>query len=509
VNPLVRLYWRQAAMVALIALPLVALMILGLVWLLHSAWVYPAFFAMSLAGFAAAILGRSIRREYRKQGSAMLPADSAWAPFENEAWNQIQSIAQRAQQHPPQDIVQIQKLAEEVVQAVSKHRHKETDFAWARFTLPEVLNAVQQACENLRESVRKRVPGSESITIADVMIIHSFYLRHEKKVKAAFLIRRLLRLVAAPQVAVVQELKDYATGMGFSSGLVVAQGWLARLLTEELGRCAINLYAGRYRLTELETKKILIEAAPPVTAPVPIRVLIAGQVNAGKSSLTNALIGAVKSPISALPTPGGVREFRIESNRELDLVVIDTPGLTAIGGNKQTLMEACEKVDLIIWVAQADNLARLVDEEALREIRAWFKSQPQIKPPPMALAITHIDKIRPFKEWSPPYDINSAVSSKAKNIRQAVEQVSKDLGFEDAFSIPLSLQQDQPPYNVDALWAIIAKHLSEAQSTALDRELKQGGGFSLPNAFDQLLRLGRFIIVKSYADHLNGSATRI
>ncbi len=500
-SAVLRLYWRQLAMVLLIAAPMIALMVMGLGWLLHSAWVYPALIAMSLAGFGAALLGRSIRAMNCKQGAMAVAADSSWAPLEVQAWQHIQVIANAAQSSPPKNLDEIHALADQVVQAVSQNANGETDFAWARFTLPEILQAVQQACANLREAVRTRVPGSESITAADIMILHRFYARHERKLKAALFLRRVLRLVLAPQVAVAQELQGYATGTALSSGLATAQGWMARLLTEELGRSAINLYAGRYRWTALEASKALIEDAPTPTGPVPIRVLIAGQVNAGKSSLTNALLGSIKSPVSELPTPGGVREFRIASNRELDLVVMDTPGLTAIGGNQQTLMEACEKADLIIWVAQANNPARAIDVVALSELRAWFKSKPGIKPPPMALAMTHIDKISPVREWSPPYDMTAATSPKARNIRQALQQVAQTLAFDDAPGIPLALQAGQAAYNLDALWAVIATTLNQAQLTALDRELKRGGGFSLQKTFDQCYRGGRFMVSKLWADH--------
>jgi predicted GTPase len=508
VSALLRLYWRQFAMALLIGLPLVALMVLGLVELLHSQWAYPGLLAMSLAGVGAALLGRSMHAKDSRQAAVSVAADAAWSPREVQAWDQIEAIAKSAQASPPQNFDQIHTLAEHVVQAVAKQLHADSDFAFARFTVPELLNALQHASGTLRDSVRTRVPGSESITLADVMVIQRFYARHESKVKAALWVRRILRFVAAPQVAVIQELKDYATGMGVNSGWVAAQGWFARLLTEELGRSAINLYAGRYRLTELEAKQSVTQAAPTPTAAVPIRVLLAGQVNAGKSSLTNALLGSIKSPVSELPTPGAIREFRVVSNHGLDLVVIDTPGLTAVGGNKKTLLEACDGVDLILWVTQANNPARAVDVAALTEMRAGFAAKPQNKPPPMALVMTHIDKISPFKEWSPPYDLVAASTPKAKNIQLALAQVAQVLDLGDGPSIPMALQPQQEPYNLDALWAVIAASLNEAQLTALDRELKQGAGFSVGKTLDQCYRGGRFVVGKLWAEHFGGADGR-
>ena len=56
-NPLLRTYWRQIAMGVLLALPLMALMVLGMVWLIHSRWFVGSFIAMAVAGITTAWLG--------------------------------------------------------------------------------------------------------------------------------------------------------------------------------------------------------------------------------------------------------------------------------------------------------------------------------------------------------------------------------------------------------------------------------------------------------------------
>lgn len=496
-------------MAVLTALPILTLMIFGLAWLIHAGWWIPGFIGMSVAGGCVVLLGYSIQHTQKIQTNrSQHEPDQVWAPSEVQAWDTVQTLAAKAQVNPPMSFEAAQDLADAVVQSIAKNLHGNGDFVWARFTVPEILNAIEEAARHLRDSLQTRVPGSQSISVADVLVMRHFYLTHSAKIAKAYAVfklgkwmYRIARFVTNPPVAIGQEIRGMALDASVSSGSQVVHGWMTRLFVEELGRSAINLYSGRYRLNETEAKQSLIESAPVVTRSVPIRVLIAGQVNAGKSSLTNALLGSIKSPVSELPTPGGIREFRIETSRNLDLVVVDTPGLTSIGGNKQTLLDACENVDLIIWVAQANNPARAIDVAALTEIRAWFKSRPQIKPPPMALAMTHIDKLSPSKEWSPPYDIAAALSPKARNIRRALEQVLQVLEFDDAPGIPLSLPPNQQHYNLDALWATIAVVLSEAQLTALDRELKLSGGFSVQKTFDQCYQGGRFMVSKLWADH--------
>jgi predicted GTPase len=507
VSRLLRTYWRQIAILALMTLPLAVLMVLGVVWLLHSPWFVPSFIAMAAAGLTTAYLARSIHRSRQAPGAPLSPADGAWAPAEVQAWGQVQAIATQVQAHPPQSLDEVQQLADQVVQAVAQQLHGKNDFAWARFTLPEILHAVEQAAQHLRVSVRSRVPGAESITVAEVMALRRWYLKHESKGQMAWWAYRLFRLSTAPQVAVVQELKGAAQGAGFDASWSVVQGWMARLLAEELGRSAINLYSGRFRLTQAEARQSLLDAAPTPQGPVPVRILMAGQVNAGKSSLTNALLGSVQSPVSELPTPGGIQEFRIAARGELDLVVLDTPGLNAMGANQQLLLDACAKVDLIVWVVQANQAARAPDVAALKEIRDWFASRPEIKPPPMVLVMTHVDRLGPAREWTPPYDLVQAGAGKAGNIRLALEQVGTLLAFGDQPMVPVALRLDEAPYNLPALWSAIGASLGQAQLTALDRGLKQGLGFSLAREFGKCCEGGRFIVGKLWADRVSKASS--
>ena len=501
-NRLFRSFWRQIAMGVLIALPLFVLMVLGVFWLIHSEWFLPAFIAMALAGIVVAFLGHSVRKAAVNPNASIQSTDSAWAPAENDAWLVVQDIAKNAQSNPPLDLKEFQGLATDVVQKVAQHLHGASDVSWIRFTLPEILQATEQAAKELRESVRTRIPGAESVSIADVMVIYRLYVKHQTKGKVVWWAYRFSRFIAAPQIAVVQEAKSYASGKALDATFTVLQGWVARLFAEELGRAAINLYSGRYRLAATEAIEGINQSAPSAKGPVPIRILLAGQVNAGKSSLTNALLGCVKSPVSELPTPGGIREFRIDPNNELDLVVLDSPGLTALGENKQILIDSCREVDLVIWLAQANNPARAIDAQALSEIRDWFKANPKIKPPPMMLVMTHIDKISPAKEWAPPYDIVRGETAKASGIRKAMEQVGKTLGISDQTMIPVALRSNEEPYNLDALWSSIGCNLSDAQLTALDRELKKGRGFSTLKELKKLRDGGTFFLGKLWADRI-------
>jgi hypothetical protein len=500
-----RRFWREALMLILLVAPVLALAVVGVLSLIHSQWFYWGFGLLVVAGLAVGGLGYWIRQSADESVDTFSPADSRWAPAEQAAWLAVQKLAVRAQTDPPQDLLASQTLAEEVVQTVAKQLHAKSEFAWLEFTLPEILLAIEQTAQRMSDSIGSRVPGSQRIKLADVMVLHRLYSRHEKSVRVAWWAYRAVRMATTPQIAVVQEVKGGVSGLGMTAGINVAQGLFARLLTEELGRTAIDLYAGRLQRTALQASQALQAEAPAPTGPVVVRLLIAGQINAGKSSLANALLGSVKAPVSELPTPGGLQEFRLQDGAALDLTVLDSPGISTLNGRYDMLVKACERVDLIVWVVKANQPARAVDLAALQGIRQWFLSRPEIRPPPMVISMTHIDQLSPAREWAPPYDIANPVRPKAALIRQAMTHVAHVLETGDDALVPLSVREGESPYNLEALWAAIASQMNDAQTTALDRALKEAHGFSLKTTFQQCYEGGRFLTSKLWHDRLRSA----
>jgi predicted GTPase len=79
----------------------------------------------------------------------------------------------------------------------------------------------------------------------------------------------------------------------------------------------------------------------------------------------------------------------------------------------------------------------------------------------LLVAVTHIDQLRPSREWHPPYDLLNPANNKAANIRAAVEAVAADLAVPVATVIPVCLAEGRT-YNDDALWAAILERQDEA-----------------------------------------------
>jgi uncharacterized protein len=126
------------------------------------------------------------------------------------------------------------------------------------------------------------------------------------------------------------------------------------------------------------------------------------------------------------------------------------------------------------------------DRKRLADFRAWAGAQVARRAPPLLLALTHVDELRPAVEWTPPYDLTAATSPKARMINAAVKAAARGLDLRADEIVPVAMPPGRETYNIDALWARIAVELDEAKLVQLDRLRLGGKGTSLrelPRAF--------------------------
>ena len=130
---------------------------------------------------------------------------------------------------------------------------------------------------------------------------------------------RIVRLLN-PVAAATQELRERFTRQIYEAGREHLARRLARAFVKEVGRAAIDLYGGNLRVTAGAAAR---RTSPPPRAPTwrlprragsePIRILVAGQTGAGKSSLVNALANAVEAAVDAAADDGPLHRLQAHS----------------------------------------------------------------------------------------------------------------------------------------------------------------------------------------------------
>lgn len=481
----------------LAALPVFMLLPLGLMYLWHHGGLM---FWLAAAGTCFLVAGLLIAAARRPRLSAVsqdheptqaAPPDADWSTHDKLAWQRVLAFSQGV----TGDVLADQKLAmataRAVIAEVATHYRPGEAQPVLQFTLPEMLLLIERISRRSRRLIIDAVPGSRRLRLGQLL-----WLNEARKATLAVAgtggnIWRVGLWVFNPVAAVFSEARRTLQGYASSELSAFLAERVARILVEEVGRAAINLYSGRLKadIDELGEDRLATDAA----APPPPRILLAGRVNAGKSSLLNALFGEVLAAVDVLPATDRANAYLLGESAEHPAVeLIDSPGLGQ-ASQIDALVELAAGSDMLLWVCAANNPARDLDKKLLDRLRQRFVEDPALDMPPVLVVMSHIDRLRPFGEWSPPYDVANPDRDKASNIRAAIDAIAQDLGIAAADIVPARLDEAHL-YNVDAIWSAILARQDAARRGQLLRILRMGarsGGFSEVAA--QMIGAGRLI----------------
>lgn len=474
------------AMVALgLALPLLSLVPLGTFWLWQNGylihWAIGACVSTLLAwGFQRWLLG-----EQNSSPAMAAPAvveattgEAAWTPAERAAWTRVQEIAKATDPDALTSREALLAIGQQTVEVVATTLHPERKDPLLQFTAPEALALVERVAGRLEMFVRENVPLGDRLTIAQLAALYRWRGAIEMA-EQAWSVWRVLRMMN-PVSALANEVRERVSKELMAWGKSHVARKLATFYVEEVGRAAIDLYGGRLRIApgRLEghvtgaSARDLAASDAEAAAVEPLRLLVAGQVSAGKSSLVNALAEEVRAAVDALPATARFAPYRLMREGLPAALVIDSPGLSMDKGQLDALLAQAQRADLVLWVVAASRADREVDRAALSALRQHFADHTERVAPPVLAVLTHVDRLRPFQEWTPPYNLNDAASQKAASMRAAVEAVAGDLGFAASEVVPCALPAGHARYNVDAVWAAITALVPEAQRAKLVRTLR-------------------------------------
>jgi hypothetical protein len=172
------------------------------------------------------------------------------------------------------------------------------------------------------------------------------------------------------------------------------RAYFPRLLVLEVGRASI-VYSGRLALSDEELRIAReCDTAATAEADVQIRIVSIGQVNAGKSSLPNAIARESRGAVGPSPATSSAKEYLIDMEGRPCVLLVDTPGFDESVVTVSELI-ACRPHHV---VASATQPARGPDRKRLDDFRAWANAQLARRPPPVLLALTHVDELDP--RWS-------------------------------------------------------------------------------------------------------------
>jgi predicted GTPase len=184
-------------------------------------------------------------------------------------------------------------------------------------------------------------------------------------------------------------------------------------------------------------------------------------VNAGKSSLVNALSGTAQALSGAGIHTDSALDVPAAHELHGPLLLTDTVGLR---GDARVELGVLTGADLLLWPVALHRADRGADLRALQALRDWAATHPSRSPPPIVFVATHADRLEPSAEWAPPYDTAAGTGRKEQSIAAALAAAKAALAWPEARWVPAALG-GVPAWNIEGIHAAIAAARPEAEAS--------------------------------------------
>jgi predicted GTPase len=480
-------------------LPMLSLVPLGSLWLWQNGYVLAWALVMLVLVSICFLFLRRLIRPAREPVASEQPDDvgrETWNARQEQAWDDVKAFADSVDPARLTSRDAMLALGLETVERVARRMHPEHDDPLLRFTLPEAFAVISEASAGLRAFAETSLPFGERITVAQIMWVYR-WRTIVPMIEKGYDIWRIVRLLN-PIAAATQELRERTTKQLYEMGREHIARRFAQAFVKEVGRAAVDLYGGSMRVSRARAERHVSEASASDrdrldrVAAEPVRILVAGQTGAGKSSLINRLTGTADAAVDIVPSTHRQVAYRLSRDGLPEALVIDTPGLEA-EGDIPAIVAAAEDCDMLLWVSAAPRAARAMDRAALDAIAAAAAKAGR-HAPPRVLALTHVDGLRPFGDWTPPLNVDAPQTAKETSVRAAMDVVARELATPLSQMVPVRADTDETAYNIDALWAAITGALPQAKRSRLQRCLQgEAAAWSWRGILSQAGNAGRII----------------
>ena len=369
-----------------------------------------------------------------------------------------------------------------LVQDIAHLYHPEVKYPLLNIYVPQAYGLIRGTVEDLDRWMRVTAPTLNQVTVAQVYQAYETYRALEGPLRRVWTLIDLTRWLWNPFAAAAKTMSRPFGSQASQQLLANFSQTLRESALTLLCRQAIALYGGQTALAweketvpavQTQTLQALMEQADPAEAiqSAPLNVLLVGRTGAGKSSLINTLFQREQARVDVLPSTEHIASYRWETPAQETLILWDSPGYEQVDRPdfRQQVLAKATVADVLLLVTSALDPALEADLVFLQDIAK------QDQDVAVFLVLTQVDRLRPLREWQPPYDWQQGDRTKERNIREAVTYRAEQLGGWVQQVIPVvteSVADNRPAWGSDALAIQLVDAIAPAKAQKLAQFLR-------------------------------------
>lgn len=403
----------------------------------------------------------------------LVTASPDWSNRERAIWQATKAYS-RALLASDSDWVDMDKKVLLVFERVAKEYNKKS----LDFSIAEGLKLIEEISRRYRLVLKEHIPVVEYLKISHLKSGYEAYDKYGDFGPVIVTVLKSLNYAKNIFINPAKAVSDFISqqfSSNMTKGLIDDMQLKAKeALLDEVASVAINLYSKRFRIEDLDVKPsptLETDQAHVAAKLEPIRLVIVGQVGAGKSSLTNLLNGEFAVEVGVLATTSGITVCETQFG-DAAVKIIDLPGLDGQAATEQLIFSELLKSDLVLWVVKANQPARELDNKFRQKIKQYYTQDKNIsrKEPTIICIVNQVDMLNPVQDWQPPYELTDPSCPKSKIISQALAY-NKEILTPD-FTLALSISDTKPHFGVEDLKLLLNEQLLSAYNVQLNRNRK-------------------------------------
>jgi len=458
---------------------LVPLLLLGWRWLLVK-WTQP-----EIRQVEAAIA--EVNKELKASEAKISDGNTG-----NQATTVLQEILLAAQSDRPvwEDWQTFWKRCQDLVVAIAHIHHPEVKYPLLNIYVPQAYGLIRGTVDDMDQWMQKLSPVLSQLTVGQAYQGYEVYRKLEPSARKLGQVWDWAQWVLNPVVAVAKRASQPSSNQANQQLLFNLSQLLREAALRNLCQQAIALYGGTalpdafgtstdsaIPLAKTQTLRDILSQAQPaeVVAQKPLNILLVGRTGAGKSSLINTLFqadllqrGQVQTEfltVDILPSTDQIQSYQWQAEGET-LILWDTPGYEQVNRSdfREQVLDFGTEADLLIIVTPALDPALQMDVDFLKEMQ-------DLELPTLAI-VSQVDRLRPLREWEPPYDWQWGDRPKEIAIREAVEYRAQLLGEFCDRVLPIVTNDSTASDSGRMAWGVEALSLALIEAIAPAKQLR-------------------------------------